>query len=53
MESAALVHTYLVYGHYDVQPVGHLTDWSVGPFAASIIDGKLYARGAANSKAIC
>ncbi len=43
-------HTYLIYGHYDVQPVGHLTDWSVGPFAASILDGKLYARGAANSK---
>src|ERR1700730_11883277 len=43
-------HTFLVYGNYDVQPVGHLTDWSFGPFAASIIDGKLYARGAANSK---
>ena len=42
--------TFLVYGHYDVQPVGHLTDWSVGPFAATIVDGKLYARGAANSK---
>lgn len=42
--------SYLVYGHYDVQPVGHLTDWSVGPFAGSIVDGKLYARGAANSK---
>jgi acetylornithine deacetylase/succinyl-diaminopimelate desuccinylase-like protein len=42
--------TFIVYGHYDVQPVGHLTDWSVGPFAATIIDGKLYARGAANSK---
>jgi acetylornithine deacetylase/succinyl-diaminopimelate desuccinylase-like protein len=42
--------TFIVYGHYDVQPVGHLTDWSAGPFAATIIDGKLYARGAANSK---
>lgn len=42
--------SYLVYGHYDVQPVGHLTDWSVGPFSGSIVDGKLYARGAANSK---
>jgi acetylornithine deacetylase/succinyl-diaminopimelate desuccinylase-like protein len=41
---------FLVYGHYDVQPVGHLTDWSFGPFAASIVEGKLYARGAANSK---
>jgi acetylornithine deacetylase/succinyl-diaminopimelate desuccinylase-like protein len=42
--------SYLVYGHYDVQPVGHLSEWSVGPFAATIIDGKLYSRGAANSK---
>jgi len=42
--------SYVVYGHYDVQPVGHLTEWSVGPFAATIVDGKLYARGAANSK---
>jgi acetylornithine deacetylase/succinyl-diaminopimelate desuccinylase-like protein len=42
--------TFVVYGHYDVQPVGQLTDWSSGPFAATIDDGKLYARGAANSK---
>lgn len=42
--------TFVVYGHYDVQPVGHLQDWSSGPFAAAINDGKLYARGAANSK---
>jgi acetylornithine deacetylase/succinyl-diaminopimelate desuccinylase-like protein len=42
--------TFVVYGHYDVQPVGQLTEWSSGPFAATIQDGKLYARGAANSK---
>jgi acetylornithine deacetylase/succinyl-diaminopimelate desuccinylase-like protein len=42
--------SFVIYGHYDVQPVGHLTNWSVGPFAATILDGKLYARGAANSK---
>src|SRR6266478_2035649 len=42
--------TYILYGHYDVQPVGHLSEWSVGPFAATILDGRLYARGAANSK---
>src|SRR4051794_15912630 len=29
---------YVVYGHYDVQPVGHLTEWSSGPFAATIQD---------------
>jgi acetylornithine deacetylase/succinyl-diaminopimelate desuccinylase-like protein len=42
--------TFVIYGHYDVQPVGHLTEWSSGPFAAMIQDGKLIARGAANSK---
>ncbi|HKO42268.1 MAG TPA: M20/M25/M40 family metallo-hydrolase [Pyrinomonadaceae bacterium] len=42
--------SYVVYGHYDVQPVGHLSEWSVGPFSATITDGKLYARGASNSK---
>ncbi len=49
-ECGAGSQSYVVYGHYDVQPVGHLSEWSVGPFAASIVDGKLYARGAANSK---
>lgn len=43
---------FLVYGHYDVQPVGQLTEWSTGPFAPTIVDGKLYARGAANSKGV-
>jgi acetylornithine deacetylase/succinyl-diaminopimelate desuccinylase-like protein len=42
--------SYVVYGHYDVQPVGHLSEWSVGPFSATITEGKLYARGASNSK---
>ncbi len=49
-ECGAGPKSYVVYGHYDVQPVGHLTEWSVGPFAATVVDGKLYARGAANSK---
>ena len=43
-------HCYIVYSHYDVQPVGQLNEWSSGPFAAAVRDGKLYARGAANSK---
>lgn len=43
-------HSFVVYGHYDVQPVGQLARWTVGPFAATIVDGKLYARGSANSK---
>ncbi len=49
-ECGAGARSFIVYGHYDVQPVGQLTAWSSGPFAASLIDGKLYARGASNSK---
>jgi acetylornithine deacetylase/succinyl-diaminopimelate desuccinylase-like protein len=49
-ECGAGPKSFLIYGHYDVQPVGHLNEWSFGPFAATIHDGKLYARGAANSK---
>src|SRR3954469_18233976 len=49
-ECGAGPRCFLVYGHYDVQPVGQLTEWSSGPFAAVVSDGKLYARGASNSK---
>jgi acetylornithine deacetylase/succinyl-diaminopimelate desuccinylase-like protein len=49
-ECGAGEQRFIVYGHYDVAPVGHLTDWSFGPFASTIVDGKLYARGASNSK---
>jgi acetylornithine deacetylase/succinyl-diaminopimelate desuccinylase-like protein len=49
-EFGAGSHCYIVYSHYDVQPVGQLTAWSSGPFAAAVRDGRLYARGAANSK---
>jgi acetylornithine deacetylase/succinyl-diaminopimelate desuccinylase-like protein len=41
--------TVLRYGMYDVQPPG--PGWTREPFAAKIEDGRLYARGAANSKA--
>ena len=40
--------TVLRYGMYDVQPTG--AQWTVDPFAAEIRDGRLIARGAANSK---
>jgi acetylornithine deacetylase/succinyl-diaminopimelate desuccinylase-like protein len=33
-----------------VQPVGQLAEWTTGPFAAEIRDGRLFARGASNSK---
>jgi len=42
--------TLLFYNHYDVQPPEPLDEWTVNPFAADIVDGKLYARGAADNK---
>ncbi|MEO6393359.1 MAG: M20/M25/M40 family metallo-hydrolase, partial [Pyrinomonadaceae bacterium] len=49
-EFGAGSRSYVVYGHYDVAPIGHLPEWSYGPFASTVVDGKLYARGASNSK---
>ena len=37
-------------GHADVVPVGRREGWSVDPFGAEIIDGRLYGRGAADMK---
>jgi acetylornithine deacetylase/succinyl-diaminopimelate desuccinylase-like protein len=42
----------VVYGHYDVAPVGPLTEWSTGPFAAAVVDDRLVARGATSKGAL-
>lgn len=42
------VFTFL--GHTDVVPTGPVEDWQSDPFTASIRDGYLYARGAADMK---
>src|SRR3977135_376132 len=37
-------------GHSDVVPVGDLSSWTIGPFAAELSEGYLFGRGAADMK---
>jgi acetylornithine deacetylase/succinyl-diaminopimelate desuccinylase-like protein len=44
----------LYYGHYDVQPVEPISEWTVPPFDGAVVDGprgkRFVARGAADDK---
>lgn len=40
----------VIYGHYDVQPEDPLDQWDTPPFAPSLRDGYIYARGASDDK---
>jgi acetylornithine deacetylase/succinyl-diaminopimelate desuccinylase-like protein len=43
--------TVLIYGHYDVQPVDPIDLWASDPFAPTVRDGRIYARGVSDMKA--
>ena len=42
--------TVMIYGHYDVQPVEPLAEWTSPPFEPVVRDGVIYARGSADNK---
>jgi acetylornithine deacetylase/succinyl-diaminopimelate desuccinylase-like protein len=40
----------IMYNHYDVQPVDPLDEWTSDPFDPVVREGKLYGRGASDTK---
>ncbi len=42
--------TVMIYGHYDVQPVDPVNEWSSPPFEPTVRDGVIYARGSTDNK---
>ncbi|MCY0881742.1 MAG: dipeptidase [Firmicutes bacterium] len=42
--------TVLIYGHYDVQPVDPLSQWTHPPFTPTVENDIIYARGSSDDK---
>ena len=42
--------TVMIYGHYDVQPVDPVNEWTSPPFEPVVRDGVIYARGSTDNK---
>lgn len=42
--------TILIYGHYDVMPIEPVAAWNTEPFEPTIVNRKIYCRGASDDK---
>ncbi|QMU58733.1 MAG: succinyl-diaminopimelate desuccinylase [Boseongicola sp.] len=42
--------TFGFNGHTDVVPIGDVNDWTYDPFAAEVVDGKMFGRGSTDMK---
>ena len=42
--------TIMIYGHFDVQPVDPVEQWTNPPFEPAVIGDRVYARGASDDK---
>jgi acetylornithine deacetylase/succinyl-diaminopimelate desuccinylase-like protein len=40
----------VIYGHYDVQPADPIELWKTPPFEGTVVEGRIYGRGAADNK---
>ncbi len=47
---ASSAPTVVAYGHYDVQPVDPLGEWSSPPFEPAVVGSRVLARGASDDK---
>ena len=42
--------TILLYSHYDVQPIGDLSNWTSEPFETIVRENRIFGRGASDDK---
>ena len=50
LEAGDNAPTVMIYGHFDTQPADPIELWDHPPFEPTLLDGRVYARGASDDK---